>query len=95
MVNEEDDFPDEDEFEEAPAPAPVRVETRGRPPKREVAQVQPKREQKPEDDAYGAFSITARNGIVNKATNEIVGEDILTILAKMLSKIEKIERATC
>jgi hypothetical protein len=95
----DDDF--EEEFDEdvptpAPAPVPIRVETRGRKPgfspKREIPQA-PK--ENPEEDTYAAFHIPERNGIAERKTNVVVGEDILSILAKMLSKIEKIERATC
>lgn len=98
---EDDDFPDEQEdaseLVEAQAPVPVQKPRIGRPPMRREAPAQVKKEaeQNPEEDIYAAYHIPESTGIANKKTNQIVGNDILSILAKMLSKIEKIERATC
>lgn len=98
------DFEDEeeenlDDEEEKPVRT-IKTETRGRPRKEEArtetrqASV-PKSKSEETGVEYAPFAVEARTGIMNKATREPIGEDVYTILAVVLNKLQKIEEAVC
>lgn len=97
---EEDEEPDEDEEEEKPK----KIETRGRPPKREIEEDEPvsikhkvssARNDDKVETTYSAYHLPERTGIKNDSNNTPVGEDIYSVLAVILTKIERIEQSVC
>jgi hypothetical protein len=98
----DDDFndPEEDleaEEQEQIKPQKTVVKTVRREEVQQVKQIPQQKVTKSTDVSveYSPFAVEARVGVMNKATREPIGEDIYTVLAVVLNKLQKIEEAVC
>lgn len=93
----EDEFADQ-MAEPVPKIASKPVKPRiGRPPASAAPQIKEKIRlpEKEQPTTFSAFHLPEQIGVKNDKTNEIVGQDVYSILAKLMTEVQAIKEAVC